>query len=120
MHIKSLDAEAITAAITAYLESKSLGYRRLIGQGYDGASPFCGKHTGVKKRICTVAGHAIYMYCSCHRLQLASIQAAESVPRIQKMFGMMTNLWKLFFFSPRKVEKLKEVQAVLNLPEIKS
>ena len=74
----------------------------------------------LKKRIRTVAGHAIYMHCSCHRLQLASIQDAESVPRIQKMFGMMTNLWKLFFFSPSKVEKLKEVQAVLNLPELKS
>ena len=49
LHIKSLDAEAITAAITTYLESKILSYRKLIGQGYDGASPFSGKHTGVKK-----------------------------------------------------------------------
>ena len=44
LHIKSLDAEAITAAITAYLEAKSSSYRKLIGQGYDGASPFSGKH----------------------------------------------------------------------------
>ena len=35
------------------------------------------------------------------------------------MFGTMTNLWKLFHFSPTKAEKLKEVQAVLNLPELK-
>lgn len=35
------------------------------------------------------------------------------------MFGMMTNLWKVFFCSPTKVKKLKEVQAVLNLLELK-
>lgn len=38
-----LNAEAITAAITAYTESKGFSYRKLIGQGYDGASPFSGK-----------------------------------------------------------------------------
>ena len=43
----------------------------------------------------TLSGHALSIYCSCHRLQLASIQAADSA------------------------EKLKEVQSVLNLPELK-
>ena len=32
---------------------------------------------------------------------------------------MMTNPWKLFFYSPSKAEKLKEVQAALNLPELR-
>lgn len=31
LHIKSLNAEAITAAMTAYIESKGFGYRKLIG-----------------------------------------------------------------------------------------
>ena len=35
------------------------------------------------------------------------------------MFGVMANLWKLFFYSPKKAEKLKEVQSVLGLPELK-
>ena len=102
LHIKSLDAEAITAAITAYLEAKSTSYRKLIGQGYGGASPFSGNtYSSLKIKMHTLASHAIYIHCSWHRLQLASIQAAESVPRIQKMFGMMTNLWKVFFYSPK-------------------
>lgn len=54
----------------------------------------------------------ILIQCSCHRLQLASIQTTE----IWKMFGMMTNLWKLFYYSPSEAEKLKDVQAALNLP----
>ena len=35
------------------------------------------------------------------------------------MFGTMTNLWKLFYYSPKKAEALKVVQAVLNLPQLK-
>ena len=31
----------------------------------------------------------------------------------------MTSLWKLFHYTPNKAEKLKHVQAVLNLPELK-
>ncbi|KAI6654448.1 hypothetical protein LOD99_844 [Oopsacas minuta] len=45
-----------------------------------------------------------------HRLQLASIQAAESITVINKMFGTMTSLWKLFYYSPKKAEALKVVQ----------
>ncbi len=65
------------------------------------------------------AGHAIYIHCSCHHLQSASILAARSIPQIQRMFGMITSLWKLFFYFPATAEKLKEVQAILNLPELK-
>lgn len=32
---------------------------------------------------------------------------------------MMTNLWKFLYYSPKKAELLKEIQAVLNLPELK-
>ncbi len=96
LHIRSLDSETLTSAIISYLESQSLSYTNLIGQGYDGAAPFSGKNMGVQKRMRTLSGHALYIHCSCHRLQLASIQVAESVPQIQKSFGMMLSLWKLF------------------------
>ncbi len=35
------------------------------------------------------------------------------------MFGTMTSLWKLFHYSPKKAERLKHVQSVLSLPELK-
>ena len=52
-------------------------------------------------------------------IQFASIQAAESVTTIKKMFGTMTNIWKLFYYSPKKAEALKVVQSVLSLPKLK-
>ena len=65
------------------------------------------------------AAHALLIPCSCHRLQLASLRAAESVTVVKKMFGTMANLWKLFYYSPKKMEALKHVQSVLSLPELK-
>ena len=87
LHITSLTSESIAAIITSFLESKGLDYRKLIGQGYDGAATFAGKNIGVQKRMRTLSGHALYIHCSCHRLQLASIQAAETIPWIQKMMA---------------------------------
>ncbi len=119
LHVKSTDADAITAAITAYISEKNLDYQKLVGQGYDGAATFSGSKSGVQRRIRVHAAHALYIHCSCHRLQLASIQAAESVDTIKKMFGTMESLWKLFYYSPKKAEALKDVQNILGLPELK-
>ena len=44
-------------------------------------------------------------------------QATNSIPEIKKIFGTMGNIWKLFFYSPKKAESLKAVQSVLKLPE---
>lgn len=100
------------------MESHGLNIKRLIGQGYDGAAPFSGKNSGVQRRMRALSGHALYIHCS-HRLQIASIQAADSVPQIKKFFGMLLYLWKLIYYSPQKAEKLKAAQSVLNLPELK-
>ena len=119
LHICARDAATISDAISSFLESKNLDYCKLIGQGYDGATSFAGECNGVQKRMRTLAAHSFYAYCACHRLQLASMQAANSVPEIKKMFRTMGNIWKLFFYSPKKAESLKAVQSVLKLPELK-
>ena len=119
LHVKSTDAKEITRALTTYISDKELEYTKLVGQGYDGASPFSGAHSGVQKRMRVHTAHAFYIHCSCHRFQLASMQAGESIAPVKKMFGTMGNLWKLFYYSPKKAEALKEVQSILKLPELK-
>ncbi|XP_064386984.1 zinc finger MYM-type protein 1-like [Halichondria panicea] len=119
LHVLACDAETITEAIESFIASSDLQYRKLVGQGYDGAAVFSGCRSGVQVRMRTHAAHAVHVHCACHRLQLASIQAAKTVPEIQKVFGMMGNIWKLFYYSPKKMQALKEVQAVLGLPELK-
>ena len=97
LHICSTDAGTIAEA----LQSLYLDLRKLIGQGYDGAATFAGKIVAFISEFRPPA-HAIYIHCSCHRLQHASIQTASSVKEIRMFFGTMTSVWKLFYYSPKK------------------
>ena len=119
LHILSGNAETITETLESFITSRNLDYKKLVGQGYDGAAVFSGCKSGVNVRMQTHSPHAKYIHCACHRLQLASVQAAQSIPEIKRVFGLMGNLWKLFYYSPKKSQALKEVQAALRLPELK-
>ena len=80
-------------ALQSSLQQKELDLRKLTGQAYDGAATFAafsGKIRRVYKRIQTSSAHAIYIHCSCHRLQLASIQAT-SVKEIGCVFSPPKN-----------------------------
>ena len=65
------------------------------------------------------AAHALYIHCSCHRLLFASIQTADAVGRVRRMFGAMTNRWKLIYYFPKKAEALNNIYSVLCMPELK-
>ena len=69
LHVCFTDADTMTEALQSFLQQKQLDLRKVIGQGYDGAATFAGKISGVHKRIQTSSAHAIYIHCSCHRLQ---------------------------------------------------
>ena len=51
--------------------------------GFDGASTFSGKKTGVQARLKKHSLHALFVHCHCHILQLACVQAANSTPGIK-------------------------------------
>ena len=52
---------------------------------------FSGCRSGVHLRMRIHAAHAMFLHCACHRLQLASVQAAENVTEI-KNFVTMGNI----------------------------
>ena len=91
----------------------------MVGMGFDGAAPFSGKHTGVQARLKQHAPHAVYVHCHGHQLQLACIQAANATKGIDHVYTTLMTLWKFFHYSPKCAQSLKEVQKVLNLPELK-
>ena len=90
-----------------------------MGMGFDGAATFSGKRSGVQARMKKLAPHALFVHCHCHMLQLACVQAANSTPGIKHVYMTLTALWKFFHYSPKRTESLKEVQRVLDLPELK-
>ena len=87
--------------------------------GFDGVATFAGKKSGVQARLKKNAPHAIFVHCHCHKLQLACVQAANSTDEIKHVYTALTTLWKFFHNSPKRYGNLKEIQKVLELPELK-
>ena len=50
---------------------------------------------------------------------MACVQAANSTQGIKHVYTTLTTLWKYFHYSPKRAECLKEVQRVLDMPELK-
>jgi len=119
IHLKETNAGAITTALQEYLKQKDINPVSIIGMGFDGATTFSGKISGVQARLKLNSPYAAYIPRKSHKLELACIQAENSSPLIKRVFSNLTALWKIFHFSPKKAEKLKEVQELLGLPELK-
>lgn len=113
------DAESISTVLIKCLKEKNLQVGNIIGMGFDGAATFSGKKSGVQARLKKHAPHAVFIRCHCHMLQLACIQAANRTTRIKHVYTTLTSLWKYFHYSPKRAQSLKEIQNVLELPELK-
>ena len=119
IHVTRTDAETITSAITSYLQEKQIDIGLMRGMGFDGAATFSGRRTGVQARLRTLSPFAIFIHCRNHILQLACVQAANQVSLVKRVYSNLTTVWKLFYYSPKKAENLKEIQSVLNMPQLK-
>lgn len=117
--LKRANAETIYSSLMECLKDKNLQVGRIVGLGFDGAATFSGKKTGVQARIKKHTPHALFVHCHCHLLQLACVQAANKTPGINHVYTTLTTLWKHFHYSPKRAEGLKEIQSVLELPEMK-
>ena len=114
--LKKATAESIYSALVEYCREKNFQLGRLTGMGFDGAATFSGHKT---RRLKELSPHALFVHCCCHVLQLASVQAANATPGIKHVYTTLMTLWKFFHYSPKCAESLKEIQKVLDLPELK-
>ncbi|KAI6649896.1 Zinc finger protein [Oopsacas minuta] len=89
------------------------------GLGFDGTNTMSGHRSGVQIRLRLHAPSSIYVHCRCHKLQLAVLNAASEHTVVKRVLGTLLTIWKAFHFSPKKAEKLAEIQAELQAPEIK-
>ena len=85
--------------------------------GFDGATTFAGKKSGVQARLKKHAPHSVFVHC--HKLQLACVQSANRTEGIKHVYITLTTLWKFFHHSPKRCQNLKEIQKVLDIPELK-
>ena len=111
--------ERIYSALVEYCREKNIPLGRLIGMGFDGAATFSGDKTVVQRRLKELSPHALFVHCHCHALQLASVKTANAAPSVKHVYTTWMMLWKFFHYSPKLAESLKEIQKVLDLPELK-
>ena len=59
------------------------------------------------------------VHCRWHVLELASVKVDNATPGTKHVYTSLMTLWKFFHYSPKRAESLKEIQKVLDLPELK-
>ena len=119
MPLQKADAVSIYTTLVKCLKDKNLQVGNIIGMGFDGAATFSGRKTGVQARLKNHAPHALFVHRHCHMLQLACVQAANSTTGIKHVYTTLTTMWKYFKYSPKRTQFLKDIQQVLELPELK-
>ena len=87
--------------------------------GFDRAATFSGDKTGVQRRLNELSPHALFVHFHCNVLQLASVQAANCTPGMKHVYTTLMMLQKLFHYSPKCAESLKDIQIVTDSPEHK-
>lgn len=119
LRARKVDAKSLARYLLDFLRDKSIDIKTLRGLGFDGASTMSGARSGVQLQVRLHAPSALYVHCRCHQLQLASVHAADEHREVKRMFGTLLTMWKTFHYSPKKAEKLTEIQIVLDAPELK-
>ena len=113
------DAKTLVSKILNELKCKGLDLTNLVGIGTDGASVMTGKKNGVVKRLRDTCPSLVGVHCAAHRCALSASQAAKAVPELSSFSRNVTNVFKYFDNSSLRSNKLREVQKILTIPELK-
>ena len=87
--------------------------------GSDGANVITGKRNGVAKKLKDLNPKLTDIHCICHRLALASKDAFNEIPYLKKYEETLAALFKFYHNSSVRAAALKEIQRVLEDPELK-
>ena len=71
----NLKGKALAETILSYLKSLNLPIKKIIGQGYDGASAMSGEEKGVQAIVRESCPLAVYVHCAAHVLNLVLVNS---------------------------------------------
>ena len=105
VEMSSVSAESISAAILAHLSRIGVDLRKLVGQGYDGASTMAGHVSGVQKRIRKTYPRAIFVHCAAQCLNLV-INDQSRVSIVRSACDIIRETIRFFRESPKRRSSL--------------
>ena len=110
----NLKGKALTDTILSYLNYLNLPLKKIIVQGYDGASSMSGKEKGVHaivKRSCPLA--VLYVHCSAHVLNLVLVKSCAT-SEIHSRFDFIGNIANFFISSNNRNARLTTAIISMN------
>ena len=110
----SAGAETVTKRVLDFLDVHSLDGSKIVGIGTDGATVMIGCRNGVVKRMQNVCKAAVGIHCAAHRLNLASTQAANSVPYVKKFNSVLRQLFDYYDNSAVRSAGLEAIRKLLQ------
>ena len=112
-------ADVILSKITEELKQKGIKMSSLVGIGTDGASVMTGCRNGVVKQLREKCPSLIGVHCAAHRCALAASQATKDISEMEWYSRTVTNVFRFFSNSALRENKLREIQTLLQQPQLK-
>lgn len=110
------NAVAMFQTIQSNLQACTLSTDKLIELATDGASVMVGRKNGLAAKLKDVNPRLISVHCVCHKLALACTDAKDdgNLKFIKEVETVVTQLWKLFENSPKRLACYLKVQQQLK------
>jgi hypothetical protein len=112
-------AEIIYNTVVQICTAYGINLRKCVAVASEGASVMVGIRSGVVTRVKQLAPFIVAVHCVAHRLSLAISQAAHSVRYLDTHQETLTGIFKYYHYSHTHLKVLKNMQAVLELANIK-
>ena len=111
--VERITGKALAAALLSWLKEHNINVSFCRGQGYDGAFNMSSGTVGVQALIREVSLLTFYTHCHSHQLNLCIVKAC-SIPQIRNTGGLISEIAKIFNYSPKCqnfFERVIEVEA---------
>lgn len=86
----------------------------MIGANFDGASVMMGVRTGVRALLQRDFPAIIVIHCVAHKLELSVLDAAKSMPYLQKFEATMKSIFNFYHFPPKRRRELAEMADLVS------
>ena len=84
VHVMGTSSLTLKSSVDTFFAKYNLSLKRLIGQGYDGASNMRGEFYSLKAKILEENKSAHYIHCFAHQLQLVVVAVARKHVGVEK------------------------------------
>lgn len=119
VQISHANADGVLEGIERGLKSVGFGIedlkKKVIGCNFDGAAVMLGKKGGVAKKLEDKVGHPVVaIHCVAHNLELGVLDAVKSVKYMSKFQETIHQIYKFYYYSPKRKREMKEIAAILE------